>query len=268
MGRNHTGGSKVIPRKSVLWTALIILSTATLLCAQKNPSSNDKKNAQQPAKTVDASSFSILVNGRQVAREIFHIESHSGEALIHSELHYANGDTKAEQTADLQLGANGTLKKYMWKESLPGNSMVAVDPVNDNFLTLRYVENGTDMTKAKDLTQPLGTDTNILDDNFFSHIEVLAWKYLASACKPNEKGVTQCKADAIRYPILIPHQQTSFIMSVQLTGQAKCKWKSADHDCTSLKLTTESGEWTVFLDSADYKMLRVLTPDGLEVVRE
>lgn len=258
----------MIHGKWTSWATLIFLAMASLSYAQKNTDSKDKKNATQATSALDASSFSISMNGRQVARETFHIDSRGGEATIHSELHYADGATKAEQTAELKVNSNGELKKYFWKETAPGSSLIDVEPQDQNFLTLRYVENGTDMSKAKDMTHPLSITTNILDDYFFSHIEVLAWRYMASICKLDEKGVSQCKMELQRFPAMNPHQQTSYLISIKMTGQDKCKWNNSDHHCVILNFKTESSEWTVWLDSADYKMLRLTTPEGLEVVRE
>jgi len=259
----------MINRKWTVWATLIFLAMASALYAQKNSTSNDKKKAPEPASMLDSGTFSIQLNGRQVAREEFHIESHGSEATIHSDLHYADGATKAEQTAELQIDSNGVLKKYNWKETAPGSSLISVEPQDQNFLTLRYVENGADLSKAKDTTHPLSVATNILDDYFFSQIEVLAWRYMAAICRLDEKGVNQCKMELQRFPALNPHQQTSYLISVRMTGQGKCNWKNKEHNCVTVKFNTEASEWTVWLDSTDYnKMLRVNTPEGLEVVRE
>jgi len=239
-----------------------LLLALTLHAAQKNNSS---------AIPVDAGTFSVMVNGHRVASESFHIDQVQGVATIYSEMHYADVNNKAEQTSVMELARNGQLKRYTWKEVSPGKSMIVVEPQDQNFLSLKYSENGEDITKAKDVTRPLSPNTIILDDNIFVHIEVLAWRHIATVCKPDGKGTNLCKTEPQPYPVLVPHQQFAAIVKIQLTGQTKLKWKGADHNCKTLKLVTDSGEWTVWLldDPADsLKMVRVTTPEGLEVLRD
>jgi hypothetical protein len=241
---------------------ITLLVAINLVAAQKNNS------AIAP---VDAGTFSILVSGHRVATEIFHIDQVPGSATIYSNLQYSDANNKAEQTSVMELGRNGQLKRYTWKEVTPSKSMIVVEPEDQNFLSLKYTENGEDITKAKDASRPLSPNTVILDDNIFVHIEVLAWRHMASICKLDEKGMNQCKGDAQQYPVLVPHQQFSAIVTIQLTGKSKFKWKGIDRNCKTLKLVTESGEWTIWLleDQKDnMKMLRVTTPEGLEVLRD
>src|SRR5579864_8135273 len=115
-------------RRLTIFAALALLCIVSVASAQKN-SSNEKRVAST-SKSVDTGTFSIQMNGRQVAKETFQIDSQGGAATIHSELHYADGPTKAEQSSDLQLGANGTLKKYTWKETSPGASSISVEPLD------------------------------------------------------------------------------------------------------------------------------------------
>ena len=240
----------------------VFMIALTLNATQKNNTT---------ATSVDSGTFAIMVSGHRVATEIFRIDQLPGSASIHSEMHYADANNKAEQTSDMELGSNGQLKHYIWKEVSPGKGMIVVEPQDQNFLSLKYTENGDDMTKAKDATRPLSPNTVILDDNIFVHIEVLAWRHMATVCKPDGKGINQCKGETQRYPVLVPHQQFSAIVTIQLTGQSKFKWKGTERNCKTLKLTTESGEWLVWLleDPTDnLKMVRVTTPEGLEVLRD
>jgi len=245
-----------------------VLAYGTLFLALNLHAAQKNNNAVVP---VDSGTFTVMVGGHRVATESFRIDKIQGAATIYSEMHYSDGNNKVEQTSVMELEHDGQLKRYTWKEISPGKSLIVVEPQDQNFLSLKYSENGEDVTKAKDASRPLSPNTVIMDDNNFIHIEILAWRHMAIVCNLGGKDAIQCKGESKPYPVLVPHQQYSAIVKIQLTGQTKYKWKGAEHNCKTLKLETESGEWTVWLlddPSDNLKMVRLTSPEGLEVLRD
>ena len=78
----------------------------------------DKKLAAEPA--VDSGSFAVLMGGRRVGTETFSISQSSEGSSITSHFKTETGTERAEQSSDLELYANGDLRKYEWHELAPG----------------------------------------------------------------------------------------------------------------------------------------------------
>jgi len=70
------------------------------------------------------------------------------------------------------------LVRYDWSD---GNSSLVVTPKNEFLL-----ERITTGSSSKPAEQPflMPNTSAILDNNFFIHREVLAWRYLATNCTP------------------------------------------------------------------------------------
>jgi len=115
----------------------------------------------------------------------------------------------------------------------------------------------------------LPSKSPILDNNFFVHREVLAWRYLASACK-TEGGSLKCPQDAAEFGTLVPQDRISVPVRMELVGKEKVNIRGSQRDLLHLKLTGDSSEWGLWLDDQDhYKLIRVAIPaDDTEVVRD
>jgi hypothetical protein len=237
-----------------------------LLASAFAASDKSDKNAK-PSSAVDSGIFNIYVNGKRVATESFRVEQRSDLNTISSELKFDDSTIQAVQTSELQLLPSGLLKKYTWKETRPAKSQIIVEPQDEQFMVAHVMENATD--PAKDSIHPLSPATSILDDNFFSHMEVLAWKYMAFSCKPNLQGQAECKWQAQHVPVFVPHQQQSMIVEISFTGESKLKLKgAAETECKSFKLQGEGGDWLLWFD-AQNKLVRVLIlADNTEVLRD
>jgi hypothetical protein len=206
--------------------------------------------------TVDAGSFGIVVNGSRVATESFKIEQRGGSSFVISELKLDGGDDKkAAQTAELELTGNGMLKKYTWKEVRPGTAQIVITPQDDSFLAVRISETST--APAKDLTHALSAATNIMDDNFFSQMQVLAWKYMASGCRASNSGQNECVWEKKQLPILNPHQQESLLVTMEFNGEQRFKLKGQEHVLKAFKLKGETGEWSLWFNEEN-KLVRVV----------
>src|ERR1700721_1940718 len=138
---------------------LVVAAACLLFFVSALTFAADKKLAAEPA--VDSGSFAVLMGGRRVGTETFSISQSSEGSSITSHFKTETGTEKAEQSSDLELYANGDLRKYEWHELAPGQSHAIVEP-KESFLIKHEGKNPTD----KPLEQPflLPASTTILDD--------------------------------------------------------------------------------------------------------
>jgi hypothetical protein len=222
----------------------------------------DKKPAAEPA--VDAGSFAVLMGGRRVGTETFSISQNSDGSSITSHFKTEAGAEKAEQSSELELYSNGDLRRYEWKEISPGQSHAVVEP-KESFL----IEHEWKTPSDKPLEQPflLPASTTILDDYFFVQREVLAWRYLATSCKQDKGLQCQLKQKA-QMGTLNPHARASQLVSVEFVGREKVAIHGAERELIRLDMTTESGDWSLWIDDT-LKLQRIVIPiENTEVVRD
>ncbi len=126
-----------------------------------------------PGQKVDSGSFGVFMNGRRVGTETFSITQNPNGSVIQSEFKAEGSAGQAVQNSELQLTGTGEIRRYEWKELSPGKAQSVVIP-NDQLLTQKWSAG----PQEKEQEQPylLPTATSILDDYFFVHREVLAWK--------------------------------------------------------------------------------------------
>lgn len=241
--------------------SLIIVSIVSSLSAI----GGDKKDKAKPdvAQTVDSGSFGIFVKGQRVATETFHIQQQSGNSIIKSQLKEA-GSIDPAQKSDLEITESGELLRYEWSQSSGGS--LTVFPEND-FLKEKITASAT--AKPAEQAFLLPNRSPILDNNFFVHREVLAWRYLASACK-TDGGSLKCPQDAAEFGSLVPQDRISVAVRMELVGKERVNIRGSGRELLHLKLTGDSSEWGLWLDDQDhYKLIRVAIPaDDTEVVRD
>ncbi len=221
---------------------------------------------KEPPKTVDSGSFGVLVSGKRVATETFKMEQRSDVNVVSSQLHFEDAEVKVQQTAEMEVLPTGALRRYTWKETKPGTAQIVVEPQDQNFLVEHVTETvgGT----PKDTQHPLSAFTTILDENFFSHVELIAWKYLAINCHKNASNQYDCHMQPQKLPVLVPHQSSSMVVTMQFGGQQKLKARGVETSYTLLKMQTEAGEWSLWMND-DNKLVRiVIGGDNTEVVRD
>ena len=225
---------------------------------------SDKDTKAKEGQMVDSGSLGVFVNGRRVATETFSIQQNPAGSVITSQFKTDEGE-KAVQNSDLQLTPNGEIRKYEWKELSPGKAQATVAP-NNEFLMER-VSKGTD-DKPDEQPFLLPASTNILDDYFFIHREVLIWRYLATACR-QEKGDVQCPAgQKTQFGALNPHQRSSLPLTVEFSGREKISIRGSERELNKFILRSEGGDWTMWLDN-QFKLQKILIPsDNTEVVRD
>ena len=235
----------------------------SLLFLSAIAAASDKDKAKE-GQMVDSGTLGVFMNGHRVATESFSVHQNSGGSVITSQFKTDEGE-KSIQNSELQLTPNGEIRKYEWKELSPGKAQATVAPNND-FL----MEHISKSPEEKPEEQPflLPASTNILDDYFFIHREVLIWRYLATACR-QEKGDVQCPAgQKTQFGALNPHQRTSLPLTVEFTGRDKITIRGAERELNKFILRSEGGDWTMWLDN-QFKLQKILIPsDNTEVVRD
>jgi hypothetical protein len=238
--------------------ALVVLACAVVLSA------SDKKDKAKPAgpKMVDSGSFGVFVKGQRVVTESFSVEQDNGVSVVRSQLK-ETGSSASGQKSELQMTSSGELVRYEWTD---GSGSLAVTPNNDFLL-----EKITTGASAKAAEQPflMPSTSAILDNNFFTHREVLAWRYLQANCG-NESGEFRCKKDPGEYGVLVPQDRTSMRVRLELVGREKVTIRGTERELLRLNLLGESFSWALWVDDKDqFKLIRVLIPDAnTEVVRD
>jgi hypothetical protein len=220
--------------------------------------------AGSDSKVVDAGSFGIFRQGKRVATETFRIEQEPGGSTASFQLKMDDGSRDPAQTAEMQLTGTGALKRYEWHQLSPEKAEAVVTP-SDPFLMERMIS----APGAKPIEQPFlaPPTTVILDNNFFSQRELLAWRYLAAGCKPGA-GQMECKLPPEKFGVLVPQGLTTTTVTMESAGWEKIPIRGAERNLIRLNLKTDNGDWYLWLDN-HYKLVRMLiVGQNTEVVRD
>ena len=248
------------------WTMTVafalILSLAAFAGAHAaDKKDKDKKDKAKPAanSTIDSGSFGIFIKGRRVATETFHVEQQNGNSIIKSQLKETGGADSPSQKSDLEITPNGELLRYEWSETSGGS--LSVFPDNE-FLKERIASSAT--AKPAEQVFLLGSTTNILDNNFFVHREILAWKYLTVDCQ--HEPSLKCKSPD-DFQALVPQDRTSMPVRLELVGKDKISIRGTVRELLRLKLNGDQFDWTLWVDDQDhFKLMRVSIPADDTVV--
>jgi len=226
---------------------------------------DNKQKAKAPAvQVVDDGSFGVFIKGQRVVTESFHIEQRNGVSSIKSQLKQVAGSDQTSQKSDLAITSSGELLEYDWSQN-PGGSLTVM-PKND-FLIEQITTAGAVKPAEQQFLMPISS--MILDNNFFIHREVLAWRYLAADCKAEGNGL-KCPQEPAEFGVLVPQDRTSARVRIELVGDEKITVRGAERKLLRLNLTGESFAWNLWLDPQDqFKLIRVAIPaDDTEVVRD
>jgi hypothetical protein len=241
-----------------------MMALAWCIAALAAPLPKEKEKEHEGQK-VDSGSFGVFQNGHRVGTETFSIYQTGNGSVTQSEFRTDNAPTPAAQTSEMQLTAAGDIRRYEWKELSPGNAEAVVVP-NDDFLNQKWKTG----SQEKEHEQPylLPPSTSILDDYFFIHREVLAWKFLAAACKQN-KGQVQCPPrQRAQFGTINPHQHSSAAVSAESLGREKVDLKSGQQELNKLELKSDAGTWQLWLDD-QWKVMRMsIVGENTEVDRD
>jgi hypothetical protein len=250
---------KLIYRLLALTIALVWCLAASAAPAPK------EKEKEHEGKNVDSGSFGVFQNGHRVGTETFSIYQTSNGSVIQSEFKTENAPTQDVQTSEMQLTTRGDIRHYEWKEVSPEKAQSVVVP-NADFLTQKWSSG----LQEKEHEQPylLPASTSILDDYFFVHREVLAWKFLGAACK-QDKGQVQCPPKKrAQFGTLNPHQHSSAALSAESLGREKVTLKNGSQELNKMELKNDAGTWDLWLDD-QWKVMRMsIVGEHTEVVRD
>jgi len=250
---------KLIYRLLALTIALVWCLAASAAPAPK------EKEKEHEGKNVDSGSFGVFQNGHRVGTETFSIYQTSNGSVIQSEFKTENAPTQDVQTSEMQLTTRGDIRHYEWKEVSPEKAQSVVVP-NADFLTQKWSSG----PQEKEHEQPylLPASTSILDDYFFVHREVLAWKFLGAACK-QDKGLVQCPPKhRAQFGTLNPHQHSSAALSAESLGREKVTLKNGPQELNKMELKNDAGTWDLWLDD-QWKVMRMsIVGEHTEVVRD
>jgi hypothetical protein len=245
---------------------LLAFTIALVWCIAASAAPMPKeKEKEHEGKNVDSGSFGVFQNGHRVGTETFSIYQTSNGSVIQSEFKTENAPTQDVQTSEMQLTAGGDIRHYEWKEVSPEKAQSVVVP-NADFLTQKWSSG----PQEKEHEQPylLPASTSILDDYFFVHREVLAWKFLGAACK-QDKGQVQCPPkQRAQFGTLNPHQHSSAPLSAESLGREKVTLKSGPQELNKMELKNDAGTWQLWLDD-QWKVMRMsIVGENTEVVRD
>ncbi len=212
-----------------------------------------EKEKEHEGKNVDSGSFGVFQNGHRVGTETFSIYQTSNGSVIQSEFKTENSPTQDVQTSEMLLTANGDIRRYEWKELSPEKAESVVLP-NADFLNQKWSTGPAE--KGQEQPYLLPVSTSILDDYFFIHREVLAWKFLAAACK-QEKGQVRCPfKERAQFGTMNPHQHSSAPLSAESLGREKVTLKSGPQELNKVELKNDAGTWQLWLDD-QWKVIRM-----------
>jgi hypothetical protein len=245
--------------------AVAVLAAMVLPLASSRAADKKDQGKAGSAATVDSGSFGVFVKGQRVATETFSIQQEGESSSIKSQLKETTGSDPATQKSNLEITSTGQLIRYEWSQSSGGS--VTVLPKNE-FL----IEKISTPTSSKPMEQPFlmpGTSA-ILDNNFFVHREVLVWRYLAAACKPDGSGGFKCSREPGDFGALIPQDHSSLHVRIELVGKEKIQVHGADRDMMRLNLKSDEIDWALWVDEQDhFKLMKVAIPaDNTEVIRD
>lgn len=251
--------------KNLRWiTAFALAASLAAFAAPRDKKEKEKEKEKPAIQTVDSGSFSVFVRGQHVATETFNIQQQNSNSVIKSQMKQDGGDNSVVQKSALEITSSGSLLHYEWSQAA-GGSLTVVP--NDDFLLERI----STATSSKPAEQPflMPSTSAILDNNFFVHREVLAWRYLAADCK-QEGADLKCQKDPGDFGVLVPQDRMSLHVRMELVGKEKVTIRGAERELLRLNLTGDTFSWALWLDDHDrFKLMRVEIPaDNIEALRD
>jgi hypothetical protein len=239
-------------KTGTLFLTVLVLSCS--LCAEQ-------KGKKETGKVVDAGSFGIFVNGTRIGTETFRIEERADVSVANSQIKVDDGAQKADQSSEMQITPKGELRLYTWKSTGPAKEESTVEP-KDEFLIQHLIPADQ---KKQDIPYILPLSTVILDDNFFSHREVLVWRYLATGCMRKDE---QLVCGPSHFGVLVPRQHTSASAVMELVGTEKITVRAKDMELNKIKLDSDGVLWVLWVDE-QYKVVKMAVPAlNVEILRD
>jgi hypothetical protein len=244
------------------WGTVVFLVCTVVLYA------GDKKDKPKPASAqqVDSGSFGVFVRGQRVVTETFNVQQDNGVSIVKSKLKEtgtSGTSGSSGQKSELEMTTSGELLRYEWNDN---SGSLTVTPNND-FLLEKITTAASSKPAEKPFLMP--STSAILDNNFFVHREVLAWRYLAADCQ-TDSGNLKCKQGPVEFGVLVPQDQASMPVRMELVGREKITIRGTERELLRLNLKGEAFSWALWVDDKDqFKLMRVvIADDNTEVVRD
>src|SRR5215471_14564331 len=252
-----------------------LLATVLVAATWLHAGDKDKPAAKLENKVVDSGSFGIYADGKRIGTETFKIEQRPDFSVANAEIKVDDGTTRATQTSEMQLAPNGDLQSYVWRGLVPLKEEASVE-AHDQLLTEHIVD--ADL-KKHDVPHILPLSTVILDDNFFSHREILLWRYLLTGCTRSNDRFT---CGPSNFGILVPHLHQASNATMEGLGRDKVTIKGAQRELNKIMLRvgepqrlvvmnqrdSEPGQWILWADD-DFKVIKITVPGtNIEAVRD
>jgi len=241
------------------FTALLAAAAMASIPAWSFKGSNE-------GQVVDSGAFGIFRQGRRIGTETFTIHQGPDVSVVAAQLKIEDGNDKASQTSELQVASNGDLRHYEWKELSPEKAQATVE-YKDQFVVEHVTL--TPGSKPQERAFMLPSSTAILDD-FFTHREILLWRYLATYCGASISA-QGCKLQTGKFGVFMPRQQASAIVALAYEGKDKLMFHGTQRELDRFTLQPEEGAaWTFWVESSyPFKLLRILVPaENVEVLRD
>lgn len=239
----------------------LILASSLAALAGAYATDKDKKDKPKPEdkQAVDSGSFGVFIKGQRVATETFRIVQQNGASTVTSQLKgVASSDS---QKSELAISSSGELMHYEWSQASGGS--LSVFPENDFLKEKTTPPSGG---KAAEQAFLLPSTSPILDNNFFIHREVLAWKYLNGVCQAAGSD-TKCRQEPADFGVLVPQDRFSMSVRLELGGKEKITIRGAERELLRLSLNGEDLQWNLWVDDHDhFKLIRVAIPADDTVV--
>jgi len=219
--------------------------------------------AKDSGSQVDSGTFGILINNRRMATETFSVQQQSnGNSIITAQFKDDGGG--ATQNSELQLTPTGALLSYEWHETAPEKSSLKVIPDGEFLRQTVITKPGEKPAEHPFLIPPTSP---VLDNNFFIHREILAWRYLSSSCTPENTGL---KCGPGQFGVLVPQVQASSQIGITPIGDEKMKIGATEYTLLRINLKGDDGEWSLWLNTKDhYKLMRLTkTGEAVEIIRD
>lgn len=241
-------------------SAYLKWGTIAVLACAVGSYARDKKDPKTGNQTVDSGSFGVFIKGQRVMTESFTVQQENGNSVVKARLQEAGTSGGPVQKMELQMTASGELLRYEWSD---GSGSLVVTP-KDEFLLEKITAPGSSKPAEQPFLMP--NTSAILDNNFFIHREVLAWRYLATNCQ-SVSGSLKCQQGPLEFGVLVPQDRTSMRVRLELAGREKVMVRGTERELLRLNLQGESFAWTLWVDEKDqFKLMRVEIPDDKTIV--
>lgn len=247
--------------KQPLLFAALILSFVLTIPASAGDKKKDQKKGEPAATIVDSGSFGVFVSGRRVATETFTIKQYMDSSVTISDVKPEG--SKENQHSELQLTPRGDIIRYDWKESGgQEKGETSVEPAQQ-FLMQKVKAND----KYTEQPYLMPSSSAVLDDFFFSHRELLLWRYLGAGCVPKQ-GQQGCELQKAQYGFVVPRQRTSGMATLSYVGKEAVEIHGTVKQLDKFSLTSDFGDWALYLDENKKLVRALILGEGTEVVRD